>query len=47
LIALAQSRLHRTGTLDRDAREWLNEAHAVCRAQGLCSWAQHIEALHG
>jgi DNA-binding SARP family transcriptional activator len=47
LIALAQSRLRRTGTLDRDAQAWLNEADAVCRARGLRSWAQQIEALRG
>jgi hypothetical protein len=47
LIALAQSRLRRTGALDTDARSMLTEAEAVCNARGLRSWAEHIDALRG
>jgi len=47
LIALAQSRLRRTGGLDADARAMLTEADAICRARGLRSWAERIEALRG
>jgi hypothetical protein len=45
LIALAQSRLRRTGGLDSDARTWLDEADAICRERGLRSWAKQVEAL--
>jgi len=45
LIALAQSRLRRTGALDAAAREWLDEADAVCAKRGLRSWAKQIEAV--
>src|SRR5205823_586027 len=45
LIALSQSRLRRTGALDADARTWLSEADAICKARGLRSWANQIEAL--
>jgi len=47
LIALAQSRLRRTGALDADARAILTEADAICRARGLRSWATRIQALVG
>lgn len=45
LIALAQSRLRRTGALDADAQAWLDEADAVCTSRGLRSWAAQIESL--
>jgi DNA-binding SARP family transcriptional activator len=45
LIALAQSRLRRTGALDADARAWLAEAEAICRARSLHGWARRIESL--
>ena len=45
LIALAQSRLRRTGALDGDARALLSEADAICSARGLRSWANQIEVL--
>ncbi len=47
LIALAQSRIRRTGELDTHARALLTEADAICRARGLRSWARHIETLVG
>ena len=47
LIALAQSRLRRTGELDADARAWLDEADAICTERGLRSWAKQIEAVRG
>jgi hypothetical protein len=47
LIALAQSRIRRTGVLDTNARALLTEADAICSARGLRSWAKHIEALRG
>ena len=45
LIALAQSRLRRTGALDSAAHAWLDEADAICTTRGLRSWAAQIEAL--
>jgi hypothetical protein len=45
LIALAQSRIRRTGALDADALEWLNEADEICTARGLRSWADQIAVL--
>ncbi len=45
LIALAQSRLRRTGELDAGAHAWLDEADAICRAHGVRGWAAKIEAL--
>jgi hypothetical protein len=45
LIALAQSRLRRTGALDAEALAWLDEADAICTERGLRSWAAQIEAL--
>ena len=47
LIALAQSRIRRTGELDTDARAFLTEADAICSVRGLRSWAKHIETLIG
>ena len=47
LIALAQSRVRRTGALDTDAHAFLTEADAICSARGLRGWAKHIEALRG
>ena len=47
LIALARSRVRRTGALDTEARALLTEADEICRARGLRSWAKHIEALRG
>ena len=35
LVALAQSRIRRTGELDTDARALLTEADAICSARGL------------
>ena len=45
LIAMAQSRLRRSGGLDGDAHAWLDEADAICRERGLRSWAAEIERL--
>lgn len=45
LIALALSRLRRTGALDADARACLDDADAICTARGLRSWAARIETL--
>jgi hypothetical protein len=45
LIALAQSRLRRTGTLDAEGRARLQEADTICNERGLRSWAQQIDAL--
>jgi DNA-binding SARP family transcriptional activator len=45
LIALAQSRVRRSGALDTDARALLAEADAICSARGLRSWAKHIDTL--
>jgi len=47
LIALAQSRVRRTGALDADALSWLDEADAVCAERGLRSWAKQIEIVRG
>ena len=47
LIALAQSRIRRTGRLDSDARRLIGEADAICSVGGLRGWAEHIETLHG
>jgi DNA-binding SARP family transcriptional activator len=47
LIALAKSRLRRTGALDADARAYLSEADVICSSRGLRSWASQIEALRG
>ena len=47
LIALAQSRLRRTGELDTDARAFLSEAAAICGERGLQGWTKHIETLLG
>jgi tetratricopeptide (TPR) repeat protein len=47
LIALAQSRLRRTGILDADAHALLDEAAAVCSTRGLRSWARQIGELRG
>ena len=47
LIALAQSRLRRTGALDADAQAWLEEADAICATRGLRSWAAQANALRG
>ncbi len=45
LIALAQSRLRRTGILDGEAERFLNEADDICTTRGLCSWAAQVEVL--
>jgi hypothetical protein len=45
LIALAQSQLRRTGTLDAKARAWLEEARRVCTERGLHSWGSVVETL--
>jgi hypothetical protein len=47
LIALAQSRIRRTGALDADALEWLDEADAICAKRGLRSWAKTSESVRG
>jgi DNA-binding SARP family transcriptional activator len=47
LIALAQSRISRTGAVDDAARAFLAEADAICRERGLRRWAEHIETLLG
>ncbi len=45
LYALAQARWRASGALDGEAREWLGEAHAMCRELGFTSWLPRIEAL--
>jgi hypothetical protein len=45
LIALAKSRLRRTGVLDIEAHAWLNQADAICEAHGLRGWAKEISGL--
>lgn len=45
LVAIAQSRLRRTGALDPGAHACLDEADAICATQGLRSWAARISAL--
>jgi hypothetical protein len=45
LIALAESRVRRTGAFDTDARALLSEADGICSERGLRSWAKHVEAL--
>lgn len=47
LIALAQSRLRRTGALDAEAQGWLSAADGICTTRGLRSWATQIESLRG
>jgi hypothetical protein len=47
LIALAQSRMRRTGALDEDARAWLDEAERICTSRGLRSWAKQAAVLRG
>ena len=47
LIALARSRIRRTGQLDTEARSFLTQADAICSAQGLRGWAEHLETLRG
>jgi hypothetical protein len=45
LIALAQSRVRRSGGLDSEAHAWLEQAGGICSARGLRSWAAQIELL--
>ncbi len=45
LIALAQSRVRRLGSLDDEAAAWLDEADALCGEHGFRSWAAQIETL--
>jgi DNA-binding SARP family transcriptional activator len=45
LISLAQSRVRRTGALDRDAEGQLDEAERICTAHDLRAWAKQIPAL--
>jgi DNA-binding SARP family transcriptional activator len=47
LIALAQSRIRRTGAVDSEARALLVEADAICGVRGLRSWAKQIDTLRG
>jgi hypothetical protein len=47
LIALARSRVRRTGALDVEAREWLDEAEGICAARKLRSWAKQVDVVRG
>jgi hypothetical protein len=37
----------RDGALDDDARAWLDEADAICRADGFRAWSAKIDSLRG
>ena len=45
LLALAQARHRRLGTLDEEGRSWLAEASELCRAHGFRNWIGQIDDL--
>ncbi len=45
LIALAESRVRRTGALDVGTRSLLTEADGICSGRGLRGWANRVDAL--
>ena len=45
LVALARSRVRRTGVLDEDARRWLDRAAAIAEERGLALVGTDVDRL--